>query len=122
MGLPFVLLWLVSPALGQAGACALLYRLGSTHYVDCVLLAWARSQQGAADPAWREIATLPSRWTPPRFPLHAADLLVRGVAKGPALGEALRAAEAAWIAAGFPQGKAALDMIADGAARRARVL
>jgi poly(A) polymerase len=113
---------LVSPALGEAGACALLYRLGPTHYVDCVLLAWARSQQGAADPAWREIATLPSRWTPPRFPLHAADLLVRGVAKGPALGEALRAAEAAWIAAGFPQGKAALDMIADGAARRARVL
>ena len=75
-----------------------------------------------ADTVWHDLARLPERWAAPDFPLKAADFVRRGVAKGPALGEALRAAEAAWIAAGFPQGKAALDMIADGAARRARVL
>jgi len=99
-----------------------LYRLGPAHYVDRVLLAWTRSPHGAADPAWHDLATLPSRWTAPRFTLQAADLMSRGVARGPALGVALHAAEDAWIAAGFPLDKAALDTIADGAAARARVL
>jgi hypothetical protein len=34
----------------------------------------------------------------------------------------MRAAEEAWIAAGFPQDEAALDRLADDAARRATVL
>jgi poly(A) polymerase len=113
--------WLVSPALGDA-ARALLYRLGPIHYVDRVLIAWTRAPQGAADPVWRDLATLPARWTAPRFPLKSADLVARGVAKGPRLGEAMRAAEAAWIAAGFPHDMAALDRIADDAARSRRVL
>ena len=37
----------------------------------------------------------------------------RGVAAGPALGAALRAAEEAWIAADFPMDDAAIDAIAD---------
>ncbi len=37
----------------------------------------------------------------------------RGVAAGPALGAAMRAAEEAWIAADFPADGAALDGIAD---------
>jgi hypothetical protein len=41
------------------------------------------------------------------------------VAKGPALGEALRAAEKAWIAAGFPDAASALDDIADATIRGA---
>ena len=53
-------------------------------------------------PAWHALATLPQRWTAPAFPLKAADLMARGVEKGPALGAAMRAAEAAWIAADFP--------------------
>ena len=114
--------WAVSPALGEAGARALLYRLGPAHYVDRVLIAWTRAPQGAADPAWHDLAALPVRWTAPRFPLRSADLVARGVAKGPALGVALRAAEEAWIAAGFPLVKAALDRIADDAARSATVL
>ena len=46
------------------------------------------------------------------FPLKAADFMARGVEKGPALGAAMRAAEAAWIAAGFPMDPAALEQIA----------
>ena len=38
--------------------------------------------------------------------------MARGVERGPALGAALRAAEEAWIAAGFPQDATALARIA----------
>jgi tRNA nucleotidyltransferase/poly(A) polymerase len=109
--------WRVSPELGETGARALLYRLGSAHYVDRVLIAWTRAPQGAADSAWRDLVSLPMRWTAPRFPLKSAALVARGVAKGPALGAAMRTAEEAWIAAQFPRDKAALDRIADDAAR-----
>jgi poly(A) polymerase len=112
--------WRVSPARGEDAARALLYRLGPAPYVDRVLIAWARSPQGAHDLAWHDLATLPSRWTAPRFPLHSADFVSRGVPKGPALGQAMRAAEETWIAAGFPLDAAALADIADAAARDAR--
>ncbi len=67
------------------------------------------------DAAWRALATLPQRWTAPAFPLRAADFIARGVEKGPALGAALGRAEEAWIAAGFPMDRRALDAIADAA-------
>jgi poly(A) polymerase len=107
--------WRVTPAIGAHGARTLLYRLGE-FYLDRVLLAWSRADAGVADAAWREVADLPSTWTPPAFPLKAADFIKRGVAKGPALGAALRAAEEAWIAADFPGDPGAIDAILDRAA------
>jgi tRNA nucleotidyltransferase/poly(A) polymerase len=104
--------WRVSPADGEAAARRLLYRLTPERFVDRVLLAWSRSPQGAADPAWRTLATLPARWAAPLFPLKATDLLARGMTRGPALGAALRTAEAAWIADGFPLDAAAIDALA----------
>jgi poly(A) polymerase len=106
----------VSPAIGEAGARALLYRLGPERFFDRVVMAWSRSSADAADPAWQRLAALPSRWTAPAFPLKAADLMARGVSSGPALGAALRAAEAAWITAGFPMDSAKLAAIAAQAA------
>jgi poly(A) polymerase len=106
--------WRLSPAHGDAHA--LLYRLGPVHFRDLALLAWSRSPAGAADPSWHALADLPTRWTPPRFPLRAADLVSRGVIKGPALGAALAVAEAAWIAADFPSDPETLGRIADRAA------
>ena len=102
--------WRVSPAMGDA-ARALIYRVGPEHFTERVLLAWARAEAGAQDPAWRELATLPERWSAPAFPLRAADFIARGVAKGPALGAALGRAEDAWIAAGFPTAKGDLEAI-----------
>jgi poly(A) polymerase len=105
----------VAPADGQP-ARALLYRRGAERFVDRVLLAWSRSGAETADAGWRTLVTLPQRWTPPSFPLKADDFVARGVPKGPALGEALRIAEADWIARDFPT---EVTAIADAAAARA---
>jgi poly(A) polymerase len=111
--------WQVSPGRGEAAARALLYKLGAENFRDRTLLAFARSPAKAGDKAWHELITLPARWAPPKFPLAAKDFLDRGVAKGPALGQALARAENRWIAAGFPGERSALDSIADEAVRAA---
>jgi poly(A) polymerase len=108
------------PGLGEPEARVLLYRLGPQHFTDRALLGWARSQATAHDEAWHALASLPARWTAPVFPLKAADFIARGVEKGPALGAALAAAEKAWIAAGFPSDKNALEQIVTHAAVAAR--
>ena len=108
--------WRVSPG-HDKDARALLYRLGPERFADRVLLAWTRSPAPSTDSAWHSLATLPQRWTAPAFPLKADDFLKRGLAKGPALGVALRAAEEAWIAADFPADPAAIASIADMAAK-----
>jgi len=109
--------WRMTPAAGEKLARVLLYRLGPRHFSDQVLLAWSRSGAGVADPAWQALARLPEIWTAPDFPLKGADFIRRGIAAGPALGAALRAAEEAWIAANFPSERAAAESIADRVAR-----
>lgn len=105
--------WRVAPQPNGRAARALLYRLGPQAFADRVLIAWARSDAGAADQAWHELASLPQRWMAPVLPLKAADFVQRGIEAGPALGAALHAAEAAWIAADFPMDTATLAAIAD---------
>jgi poly(A) polymerase len=105
--------WHISSRWGEREGRVLLYRLGPGRYTDRVLLAWARSPEGAADQQWHSLTTLPSRWSAPVFPLRSADFIGRGIAPGPGLGAALAAAEEAWIAAGFPDDRAALAAIAD---------
>ncbi|MFD2182278.1 CCA tRNA nucleotidyltransferase [Rhodoplanes azumiensis] len=117
--------WRLHATTSEAEAKALLYGLGPVSYADRMLLAWTRAgdastlvpatevpAEGVADTAaWASLVTLPQRWTPPRFPLKASRFMASGLA-GPALGAAMRAAEAAWIEAGFPLDAAALDGIA----------
>ena len=110
--------WRIAQALEAKAARALLYRLDAEAFVDRILLAWSRSPAGAADAAWHECATLPQRWRAPAFPLKAADFMNLGLATGPPLGAAMRAAEAAWIAADFPADPAVLEAIAKGTAAR----
>jgi poly(A) polymerase len=111
--------WRITAECGEAQARAFIYRLGADRFVDRVLMAWARSGAAATDASWHDLVRLAGRWVPPRFPLRAADLTRRGVPQGPRLGAALRAAEEAWIAAGFPAEPAAVAAIADKAARGA---
>jgi poly(A) polymerase len=112
--------WRIVAGLSEQAARVLLYRLGPDSYLDRVLLAWSRAPEGVADPQWRALATLPSHWSVPQFPLKAADFMARGVEKGPRLGAALRAAEEAWIEAGFPLDRDVLAQIADAAVARDR--
>jgi len=105
--------WRVAPQPDTQIARALLYRLGPQSFTDRVLLAWTRSPAGVADQNWRALASLPQRWVAPVFPLHAADFMSRGVAAGPGLGAALRAAEEAWIAADFPDDPDSIRAIAE---------
>jgi len=106
----------ISPNFGEQASRTLLYRLGPEHFTDHALLGWARSQATAHDEAWGALAALPQRWSAPAFPLKSADFIARGIEKGPALGAVMRAAESAWIAAGFPDDAAALAAIADAVA------
>jgi tRNA nucleotidyltransferase/poly(A) polymerase len=110
--------WQIGPGTGMHDARVLLYRLGPEKLLDRMLLTWSRAwSEGVADDHWHDLVLLPDRWTAPVFPLKAADFVARGLAKGPALGAALRAAEEAWIAQDFPMEAARLAQIADAAAR-----
>jgi tRNA nucleotidyltransferase/poly(A) polymerase len=109
--------WRISAAMDEHEWRVLLYRLGAEKFTDRVLVAWTRAPEGAADARWHALATLPARWTVPAFPLKSADFIARGVERGPKLGAALRAAEAAWMAADFPSDATAVARIAAEAAR-----
>jgi poly(A) polymerase len=110
---------LISPSLSEQATHALLYRLGPQSFADRVLHAWAHADAGAADNTWRALLRLPDRWTAPAFPLKSADFIRRGIAAGPALGTAMRAAKEDWIAADFPEDRATAEAIAERAARAA---
>jgi poly(A) polymerase len=107
--------WWRMADMDEARARRRLYRLGADRYRERMMLGWARSG-GTANPAsarWHELATLPARWSAPKFPLKAADFVARGIAEGPALGHVLTLAEDAWLAADFPLQAPALEAIAD---------
>jgi poly(A) polymerase len=110
--------WWRLEAMDDATARRRLYRLGEDGYRNRLLLAWARAGGDAGDARWPELATLPQRWSAPKFPLKAADFVARGVAEGPALGQALALAEDAWLAADFPLDQTAIAAIADQAVAR----
>jgi len=81
-----------------------LYKVGPGVFRDRVLLQWA--QDGTA--AWAKLYTDAGNWQRPAMPFSGEDLLARGVTEGPAIGEALRKLEAAWIESDFTLGRDAL--------------
>jgi len=105
--------WWRLAGMDQATARRRLYRLGADRYRDRLMLAWARLGDDRNWAQWHDFATLPERWSAPKFPLKAADFMARGIAEGRALGQVLALAEDAWLAAGFPLEQAALAAIAD---------
>jgi poly(A) polymerase len=109
--------WWRLAGMDEATARRRLYRLGEARYRDRLMLAWARAG-GNDDPCWPALASLPLRWSAPKFPLKAADFIARGIAEGPALGQVLALAEDAWLAADFLLDESALKAIADQAVTR----
>ena len=110
--------WWRLAGMDEARARRRLYRLGEERYRDRLMLAWARAGIGGDPAPWIELARLPQRFTPPKFPLRAADFIARGVPEGPSLGHVLTLAEDAWLAADFPLEPAVLASIADQAVAR----
>jgi tRNA nucleotidyltransferase/poly(A) polymerase len=88
-----------------------LYKLGPDRFLQRLMLAWARSGGDAS--RWQRLATLPSRWTAPSFPLKAAHFMAQGLQPGPALGAVLARAEQFWVEADFPSEPTELAAIAD---------
>jgi poly(A) polymerase len=105
--------WWRLAGMDEATARRRLYRLGPERYRDRLMLAWARSGANFDSASWPPLATLPERWSAPKFPLKAADFTARGIAEGPALGQVLALAEDAWLAADFPLNEDAVKAIAD---------
>ena len=105
--------WWRLAGMDEATARRRLYRLGAERYRDRLMLAWARAGDDRSIAPWRELATLPQRWSAPKFPLKAADFIARGIAEGPALGHVLALAEDAWLAAEFPLDQTVVAAIAD---------
>ena len=105
--------WWRLAGMDEATARRRLYRLGAERYRDRLMLGWARAGADTDPAPWRKLATLPERWSAPKFPLKASDFVARGIAEGPALGHVLALAEDAWLAADFPLDEVALKAIAD---------
>ncbi|WP_454915372.1 CCA tRNA nucleotidyltransferase [Xanthobacter sediminis] len=97
---------LPAPGAGGQALRAFVHGAGGEAARDRALLAAAH---GRAD--MKELVALAGTWTPPRLPVTAHDLLARGLKPGPALGRALAAAEAAWVAADFPMGDDARETL-----------
>src|ERR1700730_6953382 len=72
---------------------AALYRLGTSLFIDRVLL------EGPDD--WRAALALARNWTPPELPISGADALALGLKPGPRVGALLEAVERWWIAGDF---------------------
>jgi tRNA nucleotidyltransferase/poly(A) polymerase len=86
-----------------------LYRIGDANiYRDAVALAFAWSGDAAEDAYWRELFTLPERWTAPSFPLGGRDVVGGTTIRGPQVGTLLKAIEAWWIDNDFAPDEAAL--------------
>lgn len=79
---------------------AALYRAGEQVIRDRIVLEWAND--GSAD--WRDVHDLAERWRRPTMPVNGSDLLALGVTEGPAIGDALRRLEDAWIESDFALG------------------
>ena len=90
-----------SPLLRLRERRIVLYQLGAEAWRDLVALAWARSKASLTDPAWLRLLKLADRWPVPKLPVTGRDLIDRGMAPGPELGQTLRRLEDWWMASDF---------------------
>ena len=98
-------------------AHAAIYRLGNALYRDVVFLAWAAERaEGsggpAADAGFGAALETAAIWPRPELPIRGEDALNMGLAPGPAVGRAVAAVEAWWVAEDFaPDREACLERL-----------
>jgi poly(A) polymerase len=81
---------------------ALLFNTGREPARDALALAQAESGAPPADVAFAAADRFLAEAPEPKLPFGGADLIARGVPAGPRVGETLRAFQALWVRAGFP--------------------
>ena len=81
---------------------ALLFNAGREAARDALALAGAESGGAAGDAAFATADRFLAETPEPKLPFSGADLIARGVPAGRPVGQALRALEALWVRAGFP--------------------
>ena len=92
----------LAPDLSAQAVRGLLYRQGAAAFRDRAKLAWAaRPDPWSEAQAWLALLAQADGWTAPRFPLTGQDAAAAGLKPGPAMGAALRAAEAYWVGEDF---------------------
>jgi poly(A) polymerase len=97
----------IGSGLPVALARRLIYRMGGGVFADRLKLAWASAAETDPEP-WLALLDTALTWAPPRFPLTGADAAAAGLKSGPAMGKALREAEAWWVDRDFGPGREAL--------------
>jgi poly(A) polymerase len=101
------------------GLRALLFNIGREAARDALALAQAESRAPAADAAFAAADRLLAETPIPKLPFSGADLIARGIAAGPRVGQTLRAFQARWIRAGFPKEPETLARLLEAAAAEA---
>ena len=82
---------------------ALLFAAGREAARDALALAQAESSAPPADAAFAAADRFLAETPEPKLPFSGADLIARGVAAGPPVGETLRAFQALWIQGGLSE-------------------
>ena len=104
----------LTAGMSPAAARRLFYRMGQAVARDRVRLAWAGAAPGEDDD-WARLADQADRFVSPRLPITGQDAANAGLAPGPAMGAALREAEAWWVEQDFaPDRQALIHRLATG--------
>ncbi len=98
----------------------LLFNHGRQTAIDAITLWHADSWAQPDDPGWQAATRFAAIATIPTLPVSGADIMARGVHRGPRVGQALKLLQAAWIRAGFPQNPTVLHDLLDEAIAGAR--
>ena len=99
----------LDPTADDHSVRAQLYCMGETYFAEASVMSWAASPQGLDNLAWNRLLNFNLGWQPPICPFSGKDIIARGVAPGPHVGEVLRKFEAWWIANDFPSERSVLD-------------
>ena len=98
----------------------LLFTYGRLTAADAVTWWHAESAASPDDAGWQAAARFATIATIPELPVSGADILARGVQRGPRVGQTLKLLQAAWIRAGFPESPSVLHDLLDRAIEEAQ--
>lgn len=73
------------------------YHNGKDEYLTLLKVAWSFRRDAADAPQWQELYNAAKQQDFPRFPVRGEDLIKKGIAPGPRIGEAIKVLEDIWL-------------------------